>query len=76
MLDFLEDNDLSQPENYAYIQTQMDVDNFMNYKIAQIFYDNVDAGGRAVKRSQNSTLTQRFCVKLMSLSCLSALQTA
>ncbi len=45
MLDFLEDNDLSQPENYAYIQTQMDVDNFMNYKIAQIFYDNVDAGG-------------------------------
>jgi len=45
MLDFLEDNDLNQPENYAYIQTQMDVDNFMNYKIAQIFYDNVDAGG-------------------------------
>lgn len=45
MLDFLENNDLSQPENYAYIQTQMDVDNFMNYKIAQIFYDNVDAGG-------------------------------
>ncbi len=45
MLDFLEDNDLSQAKNYAYIQTQMDVDNFMNYKVAQIFYDNVDAGG-------------------------------
>lgn len=45
MLDFLEKNSLEQPESYAYIQTQMDVDNFMNYKIAQIFYDNVDAGG-------------------------------
>ena len=45
MLEFLENNDLSQPENYAYIQTQMDVDNFMDYEIAQIYYDNVDAGG-------------------------------
>ncbi len=45
MLDFLEDNDMSLPENYAYIQTQMDVENFMDYKIAEIYFDNVDAGG-------------------------------
>ena len=45
MLGFLEDNDMSRLENYAYIQTQMEIDNFMDYKIAQIFYDNVDAGG-------------------------------
>lgn len=45
MLDFLEENDLSASQNFAYIQTQMEVDNFMDYKIAQIYYDNVDAGG-------------------------------
>ena len=45
MLDFLEDNDMSLPENYLHIQTLMDVDNFMDYKIAEIYYDNVDAGG-------------------------------
>ena len=45
MLDFLEDHDMSLPENYAYIQSQMDVENFMDYKIAEIYFDNVDAGG-------------------------------
>lgn len=45
MLDFLEKNSLSNPKNYAYIQTQMEVNNFMDYQIAQIFFDNQDAGG-------------------------------
>lgn len=45
MLDFLENHDLSDPVNYTYIQTQMDVQNFMDYQIAQIYFDNRDAGG-------------------------------
>jgi len=45
MLDFLDDNDMSRAENYAHIQTLMDVDNFIDYKIAEIYFDNVDAGG-------------------------------
>lgn len=45
MLDFLEDNDMSLSENYSYIQSQMDVENFIDYKIAEIYFDNVDAGG-------------------------------
>ncbi len=45
MLNFLSSNSLSEPENYAYIQSQMDVENFMNYQIAQIYFDNGDAGG-------------------------------
>ena len=45
MLDFLENNDLSDPVNYAYIKTQMDVQNFMDHQIAQIYFDNRDAGG-------------------------------
>lgn len=45
LLQFLEKNDLADPANYAYVQTQMDVDNFMHYQIAQIYFDNRDAGG-------------------------------
>ncbi|MBR9923309.1 MAG: spore coat protein CotH [Bacteroidetes bacterium] len=45
MLYYMQKHDLSDPANYAYIQTQMDVDNFMNYQIAQIYFDNQDAGG-------------------------------
>lgn len=45
LLDFLEKHDLSHPANFAAIESLMDVDNFMNYQIAQIFFDNQDAGG-------------------------------
>ncbi len=45
MLHWLETHDLSVPENYTYLQGLMDVNNFMNYKIAQIYFDNQDAGG-------------------------------
>jgi hypothetical protein len=42
---FLQSRDLSIPEHYEWVKTQMDVDNFMQYQIAQIFFDNQDAGG-------------------------------
>ena len=44
-LDYLKKHDLSDPAVYAYVQTQMDVENFMHYQIAQIYFDNQDAGG-------------------------------
>ncbi|MEN0006322.1 MAG: CotH kinase family protein, partial [Bacteroidota bacterium] len=45
LMDYLEQHDLSKPEHYAYVESQMDIDNFMNYQIAQIYFDNRDAGG-------------------------------
>jgi len=45
MLKFLKEKDLRNPSSFAYIQSQMDVENFMDYKIAQIYFDNQDAGG-------------------------------
>jgi hypothetical protein len=45
MLRYLETHDMSDPAHYAYIKTQMEVENFMNYQIAQIYFDNQDAGG-------------------------------
>ena len=45
LLNFLEKSDLSNPANYAYIKSQMEVDNFIDLQIAQIYFDNQDAGG-------------------------------
>lgn len=45
MLSFLEKKSLSDPKNYAQLQQWMDIENFMSLQIAQIYFDNQDAGG-------------------------------
>lgn len=45
MLDYLEGHSLRDPANLAYVESLMEVDNFLNYQIAQIYFDNQDAGG-------------------------------
>lgn len=42
---FMRNNNLSSQENFDYIASQMDVENFMEYEILQIYIDNQDAGG-------------------------------
>lgn len=59
LLKYLSAHDLSKAENYAWVQRQMDVDNFMNYQIAQIYFDNQDAGGN-VKYWRPRTSTGRW----------------
>lgn len=44
-LKFMLDHDMSEPENYAYVASRLDLENFTDYQIAQIFFDNQDAGG-------------------------------
>ncbi len=45
LLKYLKKNNLSDDAKYAYVKTQMDVRNFMDYQIAEIYFDNQDAGG-------------------------------
>ncbi|MEZ4985291.1 MAG: CotH kinase family protein [Saprospiraceae bacterium] len=45
MLDFLARYDLTSQANFEHLQTLMEVDNFLQYQIAQIYFDNQDAGG-------------------------------
>ena len=45
MLKFIENHDLAEQVNYDSLNTMMEIDNFMDYKIAQIYFDNEDAGG-------------------------------
>ncbi len=45
LLKYLEEYSLTDPSHYAYVQGQMEVENFMYLQIAQIYFDNRDAGG-------------------------------
>lgn len=42
---FMRKNDLGVQENFDQVATMMDVENFMEYEIIQIYIDNQDAGG-------------------------------
>jgi hypothetical protein len=45
MQNYMRNNDMSLQKHADYIGTQMDVSNFIDYEIVQIFIDNQDAGG-------------------------------
>lgn len=49
MLAFIETNDMTLPENYEYIKTRMDVGEFLNYNITQLYFVNTDWPGVNVK---------------------------
>ena len=42
---FLESADMTIPANYDYMSTMIDIDNFTDYNIAQIFFSNIDWPG-------------------------------
>jgi len=45
LIQFLKKNDLSNSANFAWVASQMEIDNFIDYQITQIYFDNQDAGG-------------------------------
>jgi hypothetical protein len=54
LVSYLTAEDLNAPGRYDWVKSQMDVDNFRDYQIAQSFYMNVDQPGKNVEfwRSQ------------------------
>lgn len=49
MISYIESNGVAVTNHYDYIRTQMDVDNFIDYQITQIYYDNQDWPGNNIK---------------------------
>lgn len=45
LLKYLEEYSLDDPAHYAYVDGLMDIDNFLHLQVAQIYFDNRDAGG-------------------------------
>jgi hypothetical protein len=55
MIQYLKDNDIRERQHYEYIQTQMDVDNYIDYMAAQIYYDNTDWPGNNIRLWREKT---------------------
>ncbi len=49
LLQYLRTHDMTQAEAYAYVQTQIETDNFASYEILQIFLDNTDWPGNNIR---------------------------
>lgn len=42
LLEYLKGHDLSIPAHYEYVKTQIDIDNYIDYQIAEQFFANID----------------------------------
>lgn len=49
LIDFISTNNLSLTANYEYVKTLIDIDNFIDYNVAQIYFDNRDWPGNNIK---------------------------
>lgn len=49
LVNFIKENDLSDPESYAVVGQQIDIGNFVRYQVAQIYFDNRDWPGNNIK---------------------------
>ncbi|PIS30311.1 MAG: hypothetical protein COT43_02070, partial [Candidatus Marinimicrobia bacterium CG08_land_8_20_14_0_20_45_22] len=49
LVDFYTNHDLSVQENYQYVADRIDIDNYINYNVAEIYIDNRDWPGNNVK---------------------------
>jgi hypothetical protein len=49
MINYIEENDLAEEEHYEYIKTRMDVDNYIDYLIVELYFGNIDWPGSNVR---------------------------
>jgi hypothetical protein len=49
MISFIENNPLSDPGSYLHLQSLMDIDNYIDYFIINIFFNNIDWPGHNLK---------------------------
>lgn len=45
VINYLKSNSITQQSTYEYIKTKIDIDNYINYYVAEIFFDNTDWPG-------------------------------
>lgn len=49
LIDYVENNDLSIADNYEYVASQVDINNYIAYQAAQIYFNNQDWPGNNIK---------------------------
>lgn len=60
MLDFLRLNKLDDESNYQYIKTQMDIDEYIEYMVTEIYCKNTDWPGNNIKYWRPQTIDGRW----------------
>ncbi|GAB4329108.1 MAG: hypothetical protein Kow00127_21580 [Bacteroidales bacterium] len=60
LLNFIENNDLGQDSAYNWVASKIDIDNFINYQIAEIFLNNIDWPGSNVKYWKSDELDNKW----------------
>ena len=58
IIEFVQENDMSLQENYEYIKTKIDIENFIQYIVVQTYINNIDWPQNNIKvwRSRNNFL--------------------
>jgi hypothetical protein len=59
-MDWIESNNLDDEENYAYVTSQMDVDNYLNYVHTELYADNRDWPANNLKKWRNTSLQTKW----------------
>jgi len=49
LMEFLENNFLTDEDNYNHVKNEVDIDNFIMYQLAQIYFNNTDWPGNNIK---------------------------
>ena len=49
LINFVDQNNLADEQNYQYVKERIDIENFIIYQVAQIYFDNTDWPGNNVK---------------------------
>lgn len=64
LLNFVKNNSMADIENYSYVQTKLDIKEYINYYISQIFYSNIDwpAGNIKYWRSRDEYSKWRWII--------------
>jgi len=60
LLNFIESNNLNSEDNYDYVKTQMEIDEYLNYQISEIYFANIDWPGGNIKYWRPQTETGKW----------------
>ena len=60
MMDYITANDLADPLHFGYITTQLDLNNYLDYQVAQIYFNNTDWPGNNIKFWRPQTETGKW----------------
>ncbi|MFH0733812.1 MAG: CotH kinase family protein [bacterium] len=61
LITFITNNSLANNTNYSFVKTQINIDNYIDYELSQIYYSNDDWPGNNIKFWNSQNDTSRWC---------------